>query len=133
MDDIEETISFQDIIEFDFDSCSFEDLKSLSNTVNGILASKKDKARSNFIAEMKEKAAALGLDDLDFNQIAGTKSSKKDKTEKGKRTPAAPKYRLPDGSATWTGKGKTKKAFKEFLEANPDMSKEDLLIKKESV
>ena len=42
-------------------------------------------------------------------------------------TPARPKYRLPSGE-TWSGRGRTPQLFREWLEADPTRSLDDLRI-----
>ena len=45
----------------------------------------------------------------------------------GTRAPAKPKYITPDGTKTWTGRGRAPKEFQVLIDAGHD--KEEFLIK----
>lgn len=94
------------------------------------LQAKKDSYRRDAIKEINSIIAMFGIkaSELDFKGTCAVKAEEPaaPAAEKKDRKPAQAKYRAPDGT-TWSGRGRTKKAIQDALDAG--MKLEDMLIK----
>ncbi len=105
------------IEDFPFEELNFETLSSISSTVNGILAQRREAAKATFIQETINKSQELGLD-LNFDDLM-----KQAKVKKGKRKPIGsvePKYQFKDVDTNEliqiTGRGRCPTPLKKLLE-----------------
>ncbi len=89
------------------DNLSLSDLNELIARAQKAIASKKDEAKSEFIAKMRADAAAHGLS---FDEIMGKGSGgRRQRSDKGVKL--KPKYVGPNGEI-YTGRGPTPKWLK---------------------
>lgn len=101
--------------EFNLDSMSLEELKSLQKQVARALDGFKDREKQKALAALDAKAAEMGFT---LSELLGGKRAKK---------PGLAKYRHPsDSSKTWTGKGRRPDWVRDALEAGKSL--EDLAI-----
>jgi DNA-binding protein H-NS len=90
--------------KINLDELTPAELEKLISDATATLETKKEAARHTFLAEMTEKAAAIGLDlSTLFTSPAPRKSGRKPRSDAGKR--AAVKYRGPNGEE-WSGRGR---------------------------
>lgn len=61
-------------------------------------------ARASFFAEVKTRAASLGVSLAELVHVGGMTTAKRPKG--AGRTQSAPKYRNPDTGETWSGRGR---------------------------
>jgi DNA-binding protein H-NS len=89
------------------DNLSLADLNELIARAQKAIASKKDEARSGFLAKMRADAAAHGLD---LDELMGKGSGgRRQRSDKGVKL--KPKYLGPNGEI-YTGRGPTPKWLK---------------------
>ncbi len=104
-----------------FENMSLEVLISTRTELDALIKQKQAEAKSELLAEFKQKATDLGID---FNELVGGKASK----TTGSKVP--PKYRNPTkASQTWTGRGRTPTWIVELLETGKKL--EELVIEQE--
>jgi DNA-binding protein H-NS len=125
--DLEEILSHKGRTKKELRALSLDALDTLTMCAMEIIEEKKKeeeveaqrrKERNKVIEELRHKMAELGISDDEF--ISGPGFVKRDDSRPKKKVP--PKYKIttPDGKeVTWTGRGKTPKAFE-------GISKEDL-------
>ena len=88
----------------DLNTMSAEELIQLIKEAETALSSKKEGAKANLIAEMKEKATALGLDLGDLLDKPSPRTNvRRPRNDAGQKIAA--KFRGPNGEE-WTGRGR---------------------------
>ncbi|MCM2562801.1 H-NS histone family protein [Lutimaribacter sp. EGI FJ00015] len=103
-------------MKFNLDDMSLDELRALRKQVDRTIDTYKERQRQKALAELEEKAKAMGFT---LNELIGGK--------KARRSSGIPKYRHPDDPmTTWTGRGRRPDWVKEAL-AN-GKSLDDLLI-----
>lgn len=102
----------------DLNALSLKELKDLQSQVAKAIASFEDRKKKEALAELEEKARALGFS---LAELTGAAPATR------KRAPAVPKYANPaDKSDTWSGRGRKPRWFEAALKAGK--SPEDLAI-----
>ncbi len=91
------------------DDLSIADLNELISRAEGLIASKKDEAKADFIAKMRAEAAAAGLS---LDEVMGRgPGGRRQRSDKGVKL--KPKFVGPNGE-TYTGRGPTPGWLKEL-------------------
>ncbi len=104
-------------MNIDLNALSLKELKELQSQVGKAIATFEDRKKKVALAELEEKARALGFT---LAELTGT-------TVPRKRAPAVAKYANPaDGSETWSGRGRKPRWFEAALASGK--SPEDLAI-----
>lgn len=104
--------------QIDLEDMSLSELKSLQKKVTKAIESFEDRQKNQALAALEAKAKEMGFS---LSELTGAPQTK------GKRKPAAPKYRHPeDDSITWTGKGRQPAWFKQAVTSG--VSPDDLLV-----
>ncbi len=102
----------------DLNSLSLKELKDLQSQVVKAIASFEDRKKREAIAELEEKARAMGFSLAELTGIA---------PKIRKRSPAVAKYANPaDKTDTWSGRGRKPRWFAAALKAGK--APEDLAI-----
>lgn len=92
----------------DLNKLSLKELKDLQSQVVRAIASFEDRKKKEALAELEEKARAMGFS---LAELTGASVGRK-------RSPSTVKYRNPaDPSATWTGRGRKPRWFEAALKA----------------
>jgi len=102
------------------DTLDYPQLLCLRDLIDEEYRQKSEAVKVRVIAEAQEKFDQMGLT---FEDVAAMQTKRKRVT----RTPAAPKYRSPDGEKTWSGRGAMPKWIRELEEAGH--SRDEYLIK----
>ena len=93
---------------FDLNSMSLQELKDLQGQVARAIASFEDRKKKQALAELEEKARAMGFT---LAELTGASVPRK-------RAPASAKYANPaNPSDTWSGRGRKPRWFSEALKA----------------
>jgi len=99
---------------------SLKELNQLQKDVANAITDFEDRKKQEAIAELEAKAKELGF--ASIAELMGNKPAKR-----GRRRPAAPKYRHPENKAIqWSGRGRRPAWFVAALDAG--VSEEDMLI-----
>lgn len=102
----------------DLNALSLKELKDLQSQVAKAIASFEDRKKREALAELEEKARAMGFSLAELTGIAPVAR---------KRSPAVAKYANPaDKSDTWSGRGRKPRWFEAALKAGKQP--EDLAI-----
>jgi DNA-binding protein H-NS len=95
-------------VTINLNTYSLKELKDLQSQVAKAIASFEDRRKKEALAELEEKARALGFS---LAELTGTAPTRK-------RSPAVPKYANPaDKSDTWSGRGRKPRWFAAALAA----------------
>ncbi len=90
----------------DLNALSLKDLKDLQSQVAKAISGFEDRRKREAIAELEEKARAMGFSLAELTGAVVTR----------KRTPAVAKYANPaDKTQTWSGRGRKPRWFSEAL------------------
>ncbi|HMS93678.1 MAG: H-NS histone family protein [Tabrizicola sp.] len=90
----------------DLNSLSMKELKDLQAKVAKAIADFEDRRKRDALAELEEKAKAMGFS---LAELTGTAKSRK-------RSPSVPKFANPaDKTDTWSGRGRKPRWFSEAL------------------
>ncbi|WP_435257068.1 H-NS family nucleoid-associated regulatory protein [Thioclava sp. FR2] len=101
----------------DLNQLSLKELKDLQAQVTKAIASFEDRRKKEAIAELEEKARAMGFS---LAELTGVSVGRK-------RAPAAAKYANPaDPAETWSGRGRKPRWFNDAI--NSGKQPEDLAI-----
>ena len=93
----------------DIDDLSLKELKDLHAKVSKAISTFEDRKKKHAIAELEEKARAMGFS---LAELTGAV------TKVRRRAPATPKYANPaDRSDTWSGRGRKPRWFAAALQA----------------
>ncbi|MDX5400915.1 MAG: H-NS histone family protein [Rhodobacterales bacterium] len=104
--------------QIDIDNLSLAELKVLQKKVAKAIEGYEERQKTQALAALEAKAREMGFS---LSELTGAPQGK------GKRKPAAPKYRHPeDPSVTWTGKGRQPAWFKSAVTSG--VSPDDLLV-----
>jgi DNA-binding protein H-NS len=104
-------------MEKNLNSLSLKELKELQSQVTKAIASFEDRKKKEALAELEERAKAMGFS---LAELTGTAVVRK-------RAPAVAKYANPaDRSDTWSGRGRKPRWFEAAL--NAGRTPEDLAI-----
>jgi DNA-binding protein H-NS len=104
-------------VAIDVNSMDLKDLKELQSRVTKAIASFEDRKKKVAIAELEERARAMGFSLAELTGSAPTR----------KRTPVVPKYANPsDHSETWSGRGRKPRWFAAALKSGK--SAQDMAI-----
>lgn len=88
------------------DSLSLRELKDLQSQVARAIAGYEDRRKRDALAELEEKAKAMGFSLAELTGAVKTR----------KRSPSFPKYANPaDKSDTWSGRGRKPRWFAEAM------------------
>lgn len=99
-------------------SLSLKELKDLQSQVAKAIASFEDRKKKEAVAELEERARAMGYSLAELTGVAAPVR---------KRSPAVPKYANPaNASDTWSGRGRKPRWFEAALKAGK--APEDLAI-----
>lgn len=94
-------------MNINLNSLSMKELKELQTQVVKAIAEFEDRRKREALAELEEKAKAMGFSSL--SELTGTAKLRK-------RTPSVPKYANPANKAdTWSGRGRKPRWFSEAL------------------
>jgi DNA-binding protein H-NS len=105
-------------MSMNIDDLSLKELKDLQAKVSKAISTFEDRKKKNALAELEEKARAMGVS---LAELTGAV------TKIRRRAPATPKYANPaDTSETWSGRGRKPRWFAAALKAGK--SPEDLSI-----
>jgi DNA-binding protein H-NS len=92
----------------DLNKLSLKELKDLQSQVVRAIASFEDRKKKEALAELEEKARAMGFS---LAELTGASVGRK-------RSPSTAKYRNPaNASDTWTGRGRKPRWFEAALKA----------------
>lgn len=92
----------------DINTLSLKELKDLQAQVAKAIASFEERRKKDALAELDEKAKAMGFSLAELMGVASTR----------KRAPAAPKYANPaNTSDTWSGRGRKPRWFEAALKS----------------
>lgn len=92
----------------DLNTMSLKELKDLQGQVGKAIASYEDRKKKEALAELEEKARAMGFS---LAELTGTAAPRK-------RAPASAKYANPaDSSDTWSGRGRKPRWFADALKS----------------
>lgn len=95
-------------LNIDLHNLSLKELKDLQSQVNRAIATFEDRKKKEALAELEEKARAMGFS---LAELTGAPVSRK-------RAPASAKYANPaNPSETWTGRGRKPRWFEAALKA----------------
>lgn len=101
----------------DLNALSLKELKDLQSQIARAIASYEDRKKKEAIAELEDRARALGFT---LPELLGVSSVKK-------RAPASAKYANPANAAdTWSGRGRKPRWFVEALQAGKSV--EELMV-----
>lgn len=101
----------------DLNALSLKELKDLQSQIARAIASYEDRKKKEAIAELEDRARALGFT---LPELLGVASVKK-------RAPASAKYANPANAAdTWSGRGRKPRWFVEALQAGKSV--EELMV-----
>jgi DNA-binding protein H-NS len=101
----------------DLNALSLKELKELQSQVAKAIATFEDRKKKEALAELEEKARAMGFSLAELTGVSGVR----------KRAPATAKYANPANPAdTWSGRGRKPRWFTEALARGK--SPEDLAI-----
>ncbi|MFA5538555.1 MAG: H-NS histone family protein [Gemmobacter sp.] len=104
-------------MSFELGQMSLQELKDLRTRVDKAINGYKERKRKEALAELEEKARALGFT---FEELTGVPIPRK-------RSPVAPKYANPANPAeTWSGRGRKPRWFEAALASGK--TREDLEI-----
>lgn len=104
-------------MDIDLNELSLKELKDLQSQVAKAISGYEDRRKKEALAELEEKARALGFSLAELTGVSPTR----------KRTPAVAKYANPsDSSDTWSGRGRKPRWFEAALKSGK--SAEDLAI-----
>jgi DNA-binding protein H-NS len=93
-------------LKIDLNSLSLKELKDLQSQIAKAISGFEDRRKREALAELEEKAKAMGFSLAELTGVAGTR----------KRTPSVAKYANPADSAdTWSGRGRKPRWFSEAL------------------
>ena len=93
-------------MNIDLNSLSLKDLKDLQSQVARAIAGYEDRRKREALAELEEKAKAMGFSLAELTGVAATR----------KRSPSVAKYANPANKAdTWSGRGRKPRWFTEAL------------------
>ncbi len=93
-------------MKIDLNSLSLKELKDLQSQIAKAISGFEDRRKREALAELEEKAKAMGFSLAELTGVAGTR----------KRTPSVAKYANPADSAdTWSGRGRKPRWFSEAL------------------
>ena len=105
-------------MSMNIDDLSLKELKDLQAKVSKAISTFEDRKNKNALAELEEKARAMGFS---LAELTGAVNKIR------RRAPATPKYANPaDKSDTWSGRGRKPRLFAAALKAGK--SPEDLSI-----
>jgi DNA-binding protein H-NS len=105
------------VLEFNLNELSLKELKELHAQVAKAIAGYEERRKKEALAELEEKAKALGFSLAELTGLAPVR----------KRAPAVAKYANPaDASETWSGRGRKPRWFDAALKAGK--KPEDLAI-----
>ena len=105
-------------MSMNIDDLSLKELKDLQAKVSKAISTFEDRKNKNALAELEEKARAMGFS---LAELTGAVNKIR------RRAPATPKYANPaDKSDTWSGRGRKPRWFAAALKAGK--SPEDLSI-----
>lgn len=96
----------------DLATLSFDELTSLKSRIETELVSRRHAEEQRFLADVRAKAAALGLDSQALAQLL---SKTNHKSQKASTLPAL--YRHPETGAEWSGRGRKPKWYIACLES----------------
>jgi DNA-binding protein H-NS len=95
-------------LNIDLHNLSLKELKDLQSQVNRAIATFEERKKKEAIAELEEKARAMGFS---LAELTGASASRK-------RAPATAKYANPANPAeTWSGRGRKPRWFEAALKA----------------
>jgi len=101
----------------DLNALSLKELKDLQSQIARAIAGYEDRKKKEAIAELEDRARALGFT---LPELLGVASVKK-------RAPASAKYANPANAAdTWSGRGRKPRWFVEALQAGKSV--EELMV-----
>lgn len=104
-------------MDIDLNELSLKELKDLQSQVAKAISGYEDRRKKEALAELEEKARALGFSLAELTGVSPTR----------KRTPAVAKYANPsDPTDTWSGRGRKPRWFEAALKSGN--SAEDLAI-----
>ena len=96
-------------MSMNIDEFSLKELKELQAKVSKAIATFEDRKKKHAIAELEEKARAMGFSLAELTGVV---------THVRKRAPATPKYANPaDRAETWSGRGRKPRWFAAALNA----------------
>ena len=96
-------------MDLNLNSLSLKELRDIQSQVARAIASYEDRKKKEAIAELEEKARALGYS---LAELTGAQSLAR------KRSPSVPKYANPaDPSDTWSGRGRKPRWFEAAMKA----------------
>ena len=95
-------------MDIDLNGMSLKELKELQTQVTKAINGYEDRKKKEALAELEEKARAMGFSLSELTGLAPTR----------KRSPAVAKYANPtDSSDTWSGRGRKPRWFESALRA----------------
>lgn len=95
-------------MDINLNNLSVKELKELQSQVNKAIVSYEDRKKKEALAELEEKARAMGYS---LAELTGAVAPRK-------RAAAVPKYANPaDSSDTWSGRGRKPRWFEAALKA----------------
>jgi DNA-binding protein H-NS len=102
------TDKWKDALNMDLHKLSLKELKDLQSQVGKAIASFEDRKKKEALAELEEKARAMGFS---LAELTGASITRK-------RSPAVAKYANPANAAeTWSGRGRKPRWFEAALKA----------------
>jgi DNA-binding protein H-NS len=111
-------------MENTIEEMTLQELVALKKSVDDWITTKQSEARDKFVAETRERAAALGFD---LSTMFGSAPGRQRRSGTGERASPAVKYRNPaNASETWTGRGREPRWI--TREKANGKTKEDFLI-----
>ena len=90
-------------VEAALDRMSLEGLQSIADIIRDLQKSKQDEAKTALLEKWRREAAEMGM--LFENIMPRQMMPSSGRGRGGRGGTVAPKYRSPDGSATWSGRG----------------------------
>jgi DNA-binding protein H-NS len=91
---------------------SGQELEELIRIASGRKDEQLASAKASFVAEVKTRAASLGVSLAELVRVGGMTTAERPKG--AGRTPSGPKYRNPDTGETWSGRGRPAKWLTEL-------------------
>ena len=105
-------------MDMNVNSLSLKELRDIQSQVTKAIASFEDRKKKEALAELEEKARALGYS---LSELTGAPALLR------KRSPASPKYANPaDQTDTWSGRGRKPRWFEAAMKSG--MKPENLAI-----
>ncbi len=105
-------------MDINVNNLSLKELRDLQSQISKAIASFEDRKKREALAELEEKAKALGYS---LAELTGAPTASR------KRSPATPKYANPANSAdTWSGRGRKPRWFDAAMKSGS--KPEDLMI-----